>query len=137
MISSTVGIKPGSLLPDCPFLKIVIALPVSAFLDQLFLYLPLVKAVLPNLILLPNLPSNILSPANEIKGLILAFSTKLAPLSPLKSNVATSSVFLWTLPIKILNADLFLLLPASVLGASNSDGIPLLLGWFQRLTAFR
>ena len=43
--------------------------------------------VLPNLIEFPNLPSNILSPVNVIKGLILDFSLKLPPvlLGPFKS----------------------------------------------------
>ena len=47
----------------------------SPFCDQGFKGLD----VLPNLIVFPNLPSNILSPSNGLNGLIKSFSTKVSP----------------------------------------------------------
>lgn len=74
-ISSVVGIKPGPVIEAfCPFFNIVIALPSPPLLDQLFVISPSVLAVAPNLILFPNLPSNILSPANGKTDCIIPFS---------------------------------------------------------------
>jgi len=68
-MSSVTGIQPSELADgDCPFLKIVIGLPPSPELDQLFFISPADFAVFPNLRLLPNLPSNILSPAKGNTG---------------------------------------------------------------------
>ena len=54
--------------------------------------------VLPNLILLPNLPSTILSPANGKIGCILVSSTKVPPDSPFKSISVEPSLTRLTLP---------------------------------------
>ena len=66
-MSSVVGIHPGgSSSGSCPFLKIVIGEPASPSSDQLFVISASILDVLPNLILLPNLLSMILSPAKGI-----------------------------------------------------------------------
>jgi hypothetical protein len=73
-ISSLNGIKPGPVIEAfCPFFNIVIGLPSFPLLDQLFVISPPVLAVDPNLILFPNLPSNILSPANGITAFTSPF----------------------------------------------------------------
>ena len=61
---STTGIQPSSLAPGSwPLRIIIIGSPLLPPPDQLFFILLGVFEVLPNLIELPNLPSNILSPA--------------------------------------------------------------------------
>ena len=58
LIFSVTGIQPSELADgDYPFLKIDIGLPFSPELDQLFFIFPADFEVLPNLKLLPNLPS--------------------------------------------------------------------------------
>ena len=79
MIFSIYGSKSLVVLLGWPFLIIVIGLPGSPEFDQLFWKLPLVLAVLPNLILLANLPCKILSPEKGSIGSILPFSTKVPP----------------------------------------------------------
>ena len=80
-ISSIIGKYPSSLASvGWPFLIIVMGLPFSPVLDQLLPYRILsVFAVLPNLILLPHRPSEIISPANDNKGWIFDLSTKVPP----------------------------------------------------------
>lgn len=94
-----------SLLPDIsgwPFLKIVIGLPTCPIEDQLFFKPPSVLAVLPNLILLPNLLSNILSPAKGTVGFTFPFSTNCPPLVPFKSSSNASLLSLLVAPASIL-----------------------------------
>jgi hypothetical protein len=61
-------------LSGCPFLKIVIGSPFFPSLDQSLLIDVVVLEVEPNLKLLPNLPSYIISPSNGISGWILDLS---------------------------------------------------------------
>ena len=70
-------------------------------LDQLFCISPPDFDVLPNLILFPNLPSNILSPANGKMGCILPFSTKVPPLLPFKLIDCFCVAGLFTFPVSI------------------------------------
>ena len=73
------GIQPLSLVFDgCPFLNIVIGSPLFPADDQLLAYMLLDLAVLPNLKLLPYLPSCIISPSKGSKGLILDLATYVA-----------------------------------------------------------
>ena len=77
LIFSTTGTQPSSdEFGFWPFLIIVIGLPFSPLLDQLFKGINGVCgfAVPPNLILFPNLPSYIISPANGSNGWILLCS---------------------------------------------------------------
>ena len=81
----------------------VIGSPFSVLLpvDQLFVIMPPALEVLPNLILLPNLPSNILSPAKGKMGWIFPFSSKVPPLLPFKSILCFCVVGLFTFPVSI------------------------------------
>ena len=63
-------------LEFCPFLIIVIGLPFTDPVDHAFKGILSIWLVLPNLILLPHLPSIITSPSYGYKGNILFFSSK-------------------------------------------------------------
>ena len=78
MISSVIGIQPSlDTLGDCPFLKIIIGSPsILLPVDQL---LEVFLTVEPHLILLPHLPSCIISPSKGKRGWILERSLKVVP----------------------------------------------------------
>ena len=134
-ISSTSGIYPSEL-PDigCPFLSMEIGLPFSPVSDQLFCFPPVLE-VFPNLILLPNLPSNILSPANGKIGWIFAYSENVPLLLPFKFTWVTVSDCFLVLPANISNILLFIGGATSVL-VNTLSGYGLACWLFHKDTEF-
>ena len=73
---------PSGLLSPCPLRIIVIGSPLEPVVDQV---LEVSFTVLPKRILLPHLPSYIISPSKGFKGWILESSLKVLPNETLDS----------------------------------------------------